>query len=442
VLKTLKNAHRKGIVHRDIKPANLFETKGKVKLLDFGMADTMRNPIIPQGDFIGTPGFAPPEQLHGHKATPKSDVWSLGATAYTSLTDQEVTECPPPPVQAYAPDVPDDIAGVIDRSLACNPRSRPTADKMLQQLSPHLHHMLAMQAAVPAEPMSTGAKIAIGVVIAGTLFSAYQIASFVSDAFAKTPPGQWLMALPPGAFDELERISDLGYFAAWPEFKPDASDTTMTEVSALVVGTTFPWPQGTRFWRAPKEVSATTHPAKKTASGPGTTIAVVFVAFLAAAGVVAWKANQLVEAFQAKGIEIVAPGDLPRGTIADAVTVQGVFNDVLGSSIGPSVLNSALANGWRYAAVPTSAKSAMAAQTAAAKTSSGPTSTVEDTLYVDPNGKQWVGNLNPDGTFNQLEPSFRLATGVVPGHFYKMSPIQKDGSYTILADLTTGAKYA
>ncbi len=97
VLDVLAAAHAKGVVHRDIKPENLFLTReGKVKVLDFGIARlrtaSLARAGTARGEFFGTPAFMSPEQALGRTDTvdARSDLWSVGATAFTLLSGQYV----------------------------------------------------------------------------------------------------------------------------------------------------------------------------------------------------------------------------------------------------------------------------------------------------------------------------------------------------------------
>jgi serine/threonine protein kinase len=88
ILDALRYIHRltPPIVHRDIKPSNiLLCPDGRVVLVDFGIA-RITNPG--EGLWIGTPGYAPPEQQFG-RPEPRSDLYALGATVHELLTGEK-----------------------------------------------------------------------------------------------------------------------------------------------------------------------------------------------------------------------------------------------------------------------------------------------------------------------------------------------------------------
>lgn len=74
-LKYLYEAHR--IMHRDIKPSNiLLNSKGQIKLCDFGVSSELENSVA--DTFVGTGTYMAPERIQGSAYSVKSDVWSVG----------------------------------------------------------------------------------------------------------------------------------------------------------------------------------------------------------------------------------------------------------------------------------------------------------------------------------------------------------------------------
>ncbi|MBT2213934.1 MULTISPECIES: serine/threonine-protein kinase [Actinomadura] len=86
LLDALDIAHRAGIVHRDLKPSNVLLDGDRVVLTDFGLAFSSGSASLTKtGHFMGSPAYVAPEVAAGEKATPRSDLWSLGATLYAAL---------------------------------------------------------------------------------------------------------------------------------------------------------------------------------------------------------------------------------------------------------------------------------------------------------------------------------------------------------------------
>ena len=76
------------ILHRDIKPGNIkIMPDGRAILVDFGLAKVVeKGGATTTGAKAMTPGFSPPEQYGTGRTDPRTDVYSLGATLYATLT--------------------------------------------------------------------------------------------------------------------------------------------------------------------------------------------------------------------------------------------------------------------------------------------------------------------------------------------------------------------
>jgi len=132
-------AHQRGVIHRDVKPDNIMLERAtdRAVVTDFGIAMGSGDAQQPGGAVIGTARYMSPEQACGEPVDGRSDLYSLGATAFYALTGRAPFEAaslpgilalqvaqPAPSVQVARPEVPAKLAAVIDRCLRKAPADR------------------------------------------------------------------------------------------------------------------------------------------------------------------------------------------------------------------------------------------------------------------------------------------------------------------------------
>ncbi|HEU5228106.1 MAG TPA: protein kinase [Ktedonobacteraceae bacterium] len=149
---TYLHALQPPIIHRDIKPSNIIvPTSGDgAVLVDFGIAKEFDQDSTTTAVRHGSPGYCAPEH-YSRGTSPRSDVYSLGATFYTLLTGvvpidslYRLTQIssknvdPLEPVRAVAPNVPEPIADAIERAMTLNHNERfATVEEFWQALRSH-----------------------------------------------------------------------------------------------------------------------------------------------------------------------------------------------------------------------------------------------------------------------------------------------------------------
>jgi hypothetical protein len=155
VISGLEAAQSGGVLHRDVKPANCFiAPDGTVKVGDFGLSvstvATHDSQLTASGMMLGTPSFAPPEQLRGDDLDVRADIYSVGATLYALLTGHApfegdnaiqvvaaVLDKAVRPIADFRPDVPSALAQLIGKCLAKKRDDRfPTYTTLRDALAP------------------------------------------------------------------------------------------------------------------------------------------------------------------------------------------------------------------------------------------------------------------------------------------------------------------
>ena len=156
VCRSLREAHRLGLVHRDIKPGNIFLCRSgtevdHVKVLDFGLVKEIANPdasVTQTGFVTGTPGFMAPEMALGKKEIDgRTDLYSLACVGFFLLTGETVfdkktpieiimdharTPAPRPSEKSGVP-VPEGLEDLLMDCLAKEPRDRPDSAREVER---------------------------------------------------------------------------------------------------------------------------------------------------------------------------------------------------------------------------------------------------------------------------------------------------------------------
>lgn len=141
------------VVHGDIKPSNIhLGPNDTVRLLDFGIAKTLRANCDATMHHFGSPGYCAPERLLRSQVDQQSDLWAVGATLYEMVAGQPAYRAEDTrrlenlirskrPPRALPPSCPRSLRAIVSKALGPDPSRRyASAAEMQADLQAFLEH--------------------------------------------------------------------------------------------------------------------------------------------------------------------------------------------------------------------------------------------------------------------------------------------------------------
>lgn len=153
ITNALDRAHRQGIIHRDLKPGNVMITPSGAKILDFGLAKmadqasesepgitnlpTQKRNLTEEGTILGTVQYMAPEQIEGHEADRRTDIFAFGLLLFEMVTGRKafqgksrmslmaaILEHRPPSISSVQPISPPALDRLVQICLEKDPDNR------------------------------------------------------------------------------------------------------------------------------------------------------------------------------------------------------------------------------------------------------------------------------------------------------------------------------
>ena len=127
VLNYLHGQRPNPIIYRDMKPSNvMLQPDGSLKLIDFGIAREFKQESNADTTYIGTKGYAAPEQFGKAQTDARTDIYALGVTMYHLLTGKSPYE--PPynfvPARELVPTLSHGIEYILNKCIQSEPEAR------------------------------------------------------------------------------------------------------------------------------------------------------------------------------------------------------------------------------------------------------------------------------------------------------------------------------
>lgn len=138
VLRYLHTQQPNPIIYRDMKPSNvMLQPDGSLKLIDFGIAREYKQDSNADTTYIGTKGYAAPEQFGTAQTDARTDIYALGVTMYHLLTGKSPYEPPYQfvPVRQLVPELSHGIEFILNKCVQPEPTDRyQSVEELLEDL--------------------------------------------------------------------------------------------------------------------------------------------------------------------------------------------------------------------------------------------------------------------------------------------------------------------
>ena len=211
VLRALEYAHGRGVIHRDMKPSNVLVRAhdATATVMDFGIAKmTTSTKLTATGQTMGTVRYMSPEQVRGQEVDLRTDIYSLGATLYESLTGEtpfdgtthfeimtkHLSEAPKPP-SARGIELPRLVEEAVLKSLAKKVGDRFENAREMRKL---------LEASLREGDVGLVETQKLNREVLGELRSTAPESPTSRAGQARTPPARVATATPTNLADELE----------------------------------------------------------------------------------------------------------------------------------------------------------------------------------------------------------------------------------------------